>query len=363
MMILLFDTIDPRKLCLLILLSFFSYSIHAQQAGKELFNQDWEFQLGDFKLDEAQSLKENWRAVELPHDWSIEGPFSPEWASGTGFLPGGIGWYKKEFSIDDYNEEHKYAIYFDGVYKNSEVWINGEYLGKRPFGFIPFQYDLTPYLTKDNNTIFVKVDHENYADARYYTGSGIYRNVYLLTSNPIHFAQWGVFFHTPEIKESNAVAKLEIELEQQLQSQIDIDIKAVIKDSDGSTVAEKNQVISAKKGRDSQGKMDFNIPEPQLWSPDQPNLYTLEIELWAEDKLMDRWTEKVGIRDFHFDASEGFFLNGEPTLLKGVCIHHDAGALGAAVPKEVWRNRLATLKELGSNAIRMSHYPHQDYIY
>lgn len=352
-----------KILSLLAVIGLFTIESYAQQDGKALFNQDWKFQLGDFQLEEVQSLQEDWRTVELPHDWSIEGPFSPKWASGTGFLPGGIGWYKKDFSVDEYNEQLKYAIYFDGVYKNSEVWINGHYLGKRPYGFIPFQYDLTPYLEEANNTIIVKVDRENYADARYYTGSGIYRNVYLLTQNQVHFAQWGVGFNTPEINEKEATAHLDVEIAQGLQSDVDIDIRAVIKNSDGNKVSEKNQIVSVKMGSGTQTTMDLTIPDPKLWSPDQPNLYALEVELWADGKRMDRWTEKVGIRNFHFDASEGFFLNGEPTIMKGVCIHHDAGALGAAVPEEVWRNRLLTLKELGSNAIRMSHYPHQDYIY
>ncbi|MFD2033892.1 glycoside hydrolase family 2 protein [Belliella marina] len=337
--------------------------LSAQQQDKKIFNENWQFQLVDTDWEGVQSLENGWRQLDLPHDWSIEGPFSPEWASGTGFLPAGVAWYKKEFSIESYDKEKVYSIYFDGVYKNSEVWINGHYLGKRPFGFIPFQYDLTSFLKAGDNTIHVKVDHRNFADARYYTGSGIYRNVYLITSNQIHFAQWGVFFHTPEVNSSFAKAVVEIEVEQNQKPSSELRLKAIISDKDGKKVGESYQEFTAKKGKSDPLKLELTIPNPNLWSPDQPYLYTLAVELWEADSQLDSWKEKVGVRTFDFDANKGFTLNGESMLLKGVCIHHDAGGFGAAVPKEVWRNRLETLKKLGSNAIRMSHYPHQDYMY
>jgi len=361
--------IDPIKILIgafLVLLSFLCLGrseANAQQIGKILFNDNWEFQLGDFEFEKAKSLQEGWKSVALPHDWSIESPFSSEWASGTGFLPGGIGWYRKDFDIADFDKQLKYAVYFDGIYKNSEIWINGHYLGKRPNGFIPIQHDLTPFLKADNNRLIVKVDHQKFADARYYTGSGIYRNVYFIQSNPVHFAQWGVFFHTPEIHDNHALAQVNIEIEQHFQELTDLTVKAIIKNNIGEKVAEKSEIIQGKKGENNLSKLDFDIKNPHLWSTDDPYLYTLEVELWAKNQMMDQWTDRVGIRDFHFDSNKGFFLNGVPTLIKGVCIHHDAGALGAAVPEEVWRNRLQTLKDLGSNAIRMSHYPHQDYIY
>lgn len=361
--------IHPLKIhirAVLFLFTFFclgQVEANAQQAGKILFNDNWEFQLGDFGFEQAKSLQEGWKSVALPHDWSIESPFSSEWASGTGFLPGGIGWYRKDFDIADFDKELKYAVYFDGIYKNSEIWINGHYLGKRPNGFIPIQHDLTPFLKADNNRLIVKVDHQNFADARYYTGSGIYRNVYFIQSNPVHFAQWGVFFHTPEINTNKAVAQVDIEIAQHLQEKTDLTVKAIFKNRDGEKITENSKIIQGGEGPNHPSQLNFEVKNPHLWSTDDPYLYTLEVELWAGNKLMDHWTDRVGIRDFHFDPNKGFFLNGTSTLIKGVCIHHDAGALGAAVPEEVWRNRLQTLKDLGSNAIRMSHYPHQDYIY
>src|SRR5680860_1670786 len=150
-----------NSLLFLFILMVHPLIVEAQQAGKELFNDDWMFHKGDMSLEEVLGDEVNWKQVNVPHDWSIEGPFSPEWSSGTGFLPGGIGWYRKIFNISDYSESKRYAIYFDGIYKNSEVWINGQFLGKRPNGFIPFQYDLTPFLKTNNNTIIVKVDHSD----------------------------------------------------------------------------------------------------------------------------------------------------------------------------------------------------------
>ena len=338
-------------------------SLDAQQLGKAMFNEDWQFYKGDLNPDEATDATHEWRQVTLPHDWSIEGPFSEEWASGTGYLPGGIGRYKKEFNLPEGETGGRYAIYFDGVYKNSEIWINGNYLGKRPNGFIPFQYDLTPYLKATDNLIVVKVDHSDFADSRYYTGSGIYRNVYLIASKEHHFSQWGIFFKTPQVSEKMALAEIEIAFENHEGSNRDIQITANLKDQEGTTVATSQTDTQSIPGADNHATLSMEIDNPKRWSTDSPFLYELEVVLAVDGEQVDQWSEKVGIREFHFDPDLGFFLNGENMLIKGVCIHHDAGVLGAAVPKEVWKKRLETLKELGCNAIRMSHYPHQDYLY
>jgi len=337
--------------------------VEAQQAGKELFNDDWMFHKGDMSLDEAMGDDAGWKQVNVPHDWSIEGPFSPEWASGTGFLPGGIGWYQKIFNINDYKESKGYAIYFDGIYKNSEVWINGHFLGKRPNGFIPFQYDLTPFLKTNNNTIIVKVDHSDYGDSRFYTGSGIYRNVYMITLQEHHFSQWGVFFQTPEVSKEHAKAKVQVGFENHEGRSRVTQIQATLKEKGGKVVSTIETTLQSQPGKDNHTALNFEINHPELWSPGSPYLYDLIVGLSVDGEVLDVWEEKVGIRDFKFNADKGFSLNEENMLLKGVCLHHDAGALGAAVPKEVWAERLKTLKKLGANAIRMSHYPHQDYLY
>lgn len=353
------------SLLFLFVLMAHPFIIEAQQAGKELFNDDWMFHRGDMNLEEVMVIGDEvgWKQVSVPHDWSIEGPFSPQWASGTGFLPGGIGWYRKTFEISDYSESKRYAIYFDGIYKNSEVWINGQFLGKRPNGFISFQYDLTPYLKSDNNTIIVKVDHSDYADSRFYTGSGIYRNVYMIALQEHHFSQWGVFFQTPDVSKEQALAKIQIGFENHEGTSRVTQIRATLKEKEGKVVSTIETTLQSQPGKNNQAELNFEINQPELWSPDSPYLYDLMVSLSVDGKEMDVWEEKVGIRGFKFDADSGFSLNEENMLLKGVCIHHDAGALGAAVPMEVWAERLKTLKELGANAIRMSHYPHQDYLY
>ncbi|MGE5944773.1 MAG: glycoside hydrolase family 2 TIM barrel-domain containing protein [Flavobacteriales bacterium] len=339
----------------------FSFHLKAQQMGASSFNENWFFHLGDISLNEVND-NNIWKQVDVPHDWSVHEPFSKEWASGTGYLPGGIGWYKKTFDVENWNHQNEYAIYFDGIYKNSEVWLNGDYLGKRPNGFIPFQYDLTPYLKDKENVIIIKVDHTEFADSRFYTGSGLYRNVYFITQEKLHFSQWGVFFKTPKIESNLAVAEVEVAFENNEDENKNVQIKGFIKDDSGTVITQTDEILTSKTGKNNT-KLNFSIKTPKLWSPESPYLYHLTLQLWSDDKLLDEWNEKVGIRYFEFDPNKGFFLNGKNMLMKGVCIHHDAGALGAAVPKEVWKKRLETLKELGCNAIRMSHYPHQDYIY
>lgn len=328
-----------------------------------LFTDGWKFYKGDVPNGEKESLDDaSWRALDLPHDWSIEGPFSQEWASGTGFLPGGIGWYRKTFNNNNLPAGKKVFIYFDGVYKNSEVWLNGQLLGKRPNGYIPFQYELTPHMKKGKNTIAVKVDHSRFADSRWYPGSGIYRNVYLITKNPVHIAQWGTRFTTPTITPQSAAAEVTVSLSNTLSAAANVRVEAQMHSGNKLVASDKKNIaLAAKKSADT--KLSFNVATPKLWSVEQPNLYTLKVTVFKDGKKSDEYSEKVGFRTIRFDAAEGFFLNGVNTKLKGVCIHHDAGALGAAVPREVWKRRLEKLKEVGCNAIRMSHYPHQDYIY
>ncbi|MBE7170074.1 MAG: DUF4982 domain-containing protein [Williamsia sp.] len=328
-----------------------------------LFTDDWKFHKGDVPDGQTENFDDHdWRPVELPHDWSIEGPFSQQWASGTGFLPGGIGWYRKIFQINNPDPGKKIFIYFDGVYKNSEVWLNGHLLGRRPNGYIPFQYELTPYLQKGKNTFAVKVDHSKFADSRWYPGSGIYRNVYLITKDPVHIGLWGTRFVTPQVSEQNAAAEVTVSINNTLATPANIVVEARL--LQGTTVvasARKKTSLAGKATQDT--RLSFMVSQPLLWSVEQPNLYTLTTTVYQNGRKVDEYSEKAGIRSIRFDANTGFYLNGENMKLKGVCIHHDAGALGAAVPREVWQRRLVKLKEVGCNAIRMSHYPHQDYLY
>lgn len=354
------------SLSFLLIFSFFLFPCYAQVTRQRLlFNNDWKFHKGEVTDAQAVNFTDaSWQKINLPHDWSIEGPFSKEWASATAYLPAGIGWYRKTFSLPQNMKDQHVFIYFDGVYKNSEVWINGHFLGKRPNGFISFEYELTPYLDKKgNNTIAVKVDHSEFADSRWYTGSGINRNVYLIVVNPVHISQWGVAFTTPEITNDKALASVEVSLQNQSENGKQAVVKANLTNKEGKIVSKRQTKLNLPKDGVSKTSIILPVKDPQLWSVDRPNLYNLSIKVYVDGKETDNWSDQVGFRSFHFDPDKGFFLNGENIKIKGVCLHDDAGALGTAVPAEVWERRLIRLKEAGCNAIRMSHNPHAGYFY
>jgi beta-galactosidase len=325
-----------------------------------LFNDGWGFHKGDIA---GEPTAATWQAVQLPHDWSIEGPFSEDWASATGYLPGGIGWYKKTFSTNKTWAGQQVYICFDGVYKNSEVWLNGHLLGKRPNGFIPFQYDLSPYLNfKGANTLTVKVDHTEFADSRWYTGSGIYRNVYLMVKNPVHIGLWDIAFTTPQVSASKASINVKARVTNSQHSTANVNVKVNLLDAAGKVVATSQKQLAANSGK-SDVSFNSQLATPHLWSPEHPYLYKLQVLVLRNGKVIDEVSQQVGIRSIRFDKDNGFFLNEQSTKLKGVCIHDDAGALGVAVPQEVWVRRLKILKEGGVNALRLSHNPHADYLY
>lgn len=335
------------------------------QRQQILFNADWKFHLGDVPGGEQlRADDQRWRTLDLPHDWSIEGPYSEQWASATAFLPGGIGWYRKTFALPAGYQGKKVFVYFDGVYQNSEVWLNGHSLGKRPSGFASFQYELTPYLNATGpNVLAVKADHHEAADSRWYTGSGIYRNVYLLATAPVHIRPWGVAFTTPQVSPEAATGQVSVSFTNASVSPVAVTVTSTLLDARGRTVATARQTVPAKSGVDATASLTLAIKRPALWSVDHPNLYQLRTTLAVAGRPVDEVSEEVGVRSIRFDASQGFFLNGEQMKLKGLCIHDDAGALGVAVPPEVWERRLQKLKEGGCNSLRMSHNPHADYLY
>lgn len=353
-----------KNLLILLCSVCLSVSLTAQLISQPvLFTDGWKFHKGNVDQGEQANFDDGtWRSVDLPHDWSIEGPFSQEWASGTGYLPGGIGWYRKTFNLDKLGANEKAFIYFDGVYMNSEVWLNGQYLGKRPNGYTPFMYEITPHLKKDKNLMAVKVDHSKFADSRWYPGSGIYRNVYLIIKKPVYIPVWGISFTTPEVSQQNALAMVRVSVQNSLPAPARTTVESKL--SLGSkVVATSKKEITITANEVQEASMSLRVGQPKLWSVEQPQLYTLTVTTYQDGKKTDEQRQQVGFRTIRFDANKGFFLNSKNMKLKGVCIHHDAGALGAAVPREVWLRRLLKLKEIGCNSIRMSHYPHQDYIY
>lgn len=330
-----------------------------------MFNDNWKFYKGDVSNADQISFDDSgWRTVDLPHDWSIEGPFDEQWASSTAYLPAGVGWYRKTFELNNNLRSKNIFLYFDGVYKNSEVWINGHYLGKRPNGFIPFQYEITSFLNKTGkNIVAVKVDHSQFADSRWYTGSGIYRNVYLIATEPVHIDLWGVYFTSPQVSSQNATASVTVSVINQTISNTPVLVEAQLINAKGKKVTSQGQQVMVGSNSKAVAKLSFIVSHPLLWSTEHPNLYKLVVKLKVNGRESDNISQRVGFRSIKFDKDRGFFLNGQNMKIKGVCIHDDAGALGVAVPEEVWQRRLKLLKEAGCNSLRMSHNPHADYLY
>jgi beta-galactosidase len=332
-----------------------------QETGRVIdnFNFGWKFSKGD--IPDASHINYSdvsWQDTDLPHDWSIEGPFDKKWASGTGYLPGGIGWYRKTFDIPENVRGKKVFIYFDGVYDNSEVWINEHHLGKRPNGYISFQYDLTPYLKYgDRNVIAVKVDHSLFADSRWYTGSGIYRDVRLITTSPVYIKLWGVFITTPVISEQKAILSIDVTLVNELDENVDLVLENKLVYGE-DVIKRTEQTVSVEAGQELSAEQRMELDNPRLWDVDKPDLYKVLTTIKKDGKCIDDMTTVTGIRSIRFDADQGFFLNGRNIKLKGVCLHHDAGCLGAAVPRKVLERRMDLLKEMGCNAIRTSHNPY-----
>lgn len=342
---------------------FFLSVIHAQTNSRivENFCKDWKFHLGDIANGNDPSLNdENWRQLNLPHDWSIEGEFSKDNPAtpGGGALPGGIGWYRKTFFVSENDKEKLFFIDFDGIYRNSEVWINGIYLGKRPYGYSSFRYELTPYIKfGEKNIIAVKVDNSLQPNSRWYSGSGIYRNVWLIKTNKVFVDHWGTYITTPEVNENFAKVSLQIKVKNKLNEEVSIKVKTIFYEDEKNI---KSEIVSEKKlnaNSDDGLNQITEIKNPKLWSVEQPNLYKAVTIIELNGKEYDYYETIFGIRTFEFYPEKGFFLNGKHVKIKGVCNHHDLGCLGAAINERALERQLEILKEMGVNAIRTSHNP------
>ncbi|MGB9458636.1 MAG: glycoside hydrolase family 2 TIM barrel-domain containing protein [Bryobacteraceae bacterium] len=328
---------------------------------RDSFDFGWKFFKGDATGAEQPGFSDaNWRNLNLPHDWSIEGPFSLSEPSGGagGYAPTGIGWYRKHFRLPPAYQNRKVSVEFDGVYEDSEVWINGNYLGKRPYGYISFAYDLTPHLdAAGDNVIAVKVDNSRQSNSRWYSGSGIYRHTWLAAVNPVHVALWGTFVMTPRVSKEAAALRVETRVRNETSAAAVCTLATAVVDREGKVVraAEASQQIGAN------GEYKFvqeeQVDQPNLWSVTEPYLYTLRSTVRTGDRVVDEYETPFGIRQALFDADRGFLLNGEHVKLNGVCLHHDAGSVGSAVPEPVWKRRFEILRAMGVNAIRTSHNP------
>lgn len=351
-------------ICLMIGLVFCN-KMKAGARERLSFNEDWTFHLGE--VPDASSLDfddSQWRRLHLPHDWAIEGDFSKHNPSGTGggALPGGIGWYRKSFVADAKEKGKHFYIDFDGVYMNAEVFVNGVSLGKRPYGYISFRYELTPYIIWNRkNVIAVRVDNAEQPNSRWYSGCGIYRNVWLTKVNLLHIAQWGTYVTAKEVSEHRATLRVCTKIQQEKDAYTSSATKATLVttvwDANGQKVGEASSEVEIEAGAMPEVEQEIEIQNPIRWSVEHPYLYKVKSEIRRNGKLVDEDETLTGIRSFRFDARKGFFLNGEPVKIKGVCLHHDLGCLGAAVNVRALERQLEILKGMGCNGIRCSHNP------
>jgi beta-galactosidase len=351
----------------LLLISFLTTDLYCQVNFLKpvKINDNWKFQKGDFKNAAAPDFDDTkWRTLDLPHDWSVEGALNQSLASATGYLPGGIAWYRKKLNIPLNQKDKKVYIYFEGIYRNGEVFINGVSLGMRLNGYISFQYDLTPHLRFGaENTLAVRVDHSKSADSRWYTGSGIYRNVYLIEKNPLHLDLWGVYYTTKSLNDKKSLVHIQTTVKNTTDRQGSLTIVHELFDKGMKSIAKSSGKLMVMAGKAAVANQDMTVSQPHLWSVDAPYLYQLITSVYQNGKLIDQSAENVGIRTLGFDSNKGFSLNGISMKVKGVCMHHDAGCLGSAVPVEVLERRLITLKSIGCNAIRGSHNPQSPELY
>ena len=320
----------------------------------------WKFLQADAPGAEQERFNDaGWRTLNLPHDWSIEGEFredAPAKGSG-GYLPAGIGWYRRHVALARPVGDRRFWVVFDGVYMNSDVWINGHFLGRHPYGYTSFFYDLTPFLQQGENVIAVRVDNASQTNCRWYSGSGIYRHVWLNIASPIHVAQWGTYVTTPAADSTSATVDVRTFVQNDRGKESSLVLRAVLTDPTGKDVADVATPFTAESPGITEADQSLTVSSPSLWSTATPSLYTLHSLIMDGTDTLDTHATRIGIRSIRYDNDGGFFLNGEHLKMKGVCLHQDAGCLGAAVPVQAWIRRLALLKAMGCNAIRTSHNP------
>ncbi|MEO1053484.1 MAG: glycoside hydrolase family 2 TIM barrel-domain containing protein [Bacteroidota bacterium] len=324
------------------------------------FDTSWRFHLGESDSAHFKEFNgENWRKLNVPHDWSIEGEYNQENPSGSlgGYLPTGIGWYRKTFAWDPLWKDKQVFIQFDGVYMNSEVWINGHYLGKRPYGYVPFQYNLTPHLNAGDNVLSVKVDNSLQPNSRWYTGSGIYRHVWLAVKDQVAFAHNSTFITTTEVNSEQAMVNAAYEIANSTDRKKRINVVSEILDAKGKIINTTQKAIEVNEFDTARVALDISLPSPLLWSPEHPNLYRLQSHILIDGDKVETEVKTFGVRTIRFDSETGFWLNDENIKVKGVNNHQDAGPVGVAVPEDVLLRRLLLLKEMGANAIRTAHHP------
>ena len=326
------------------------------------FDSQWRFLIGDPDSAHLPDFNDSdWRTLDLPHDWSIEGAFSQDApTAGTGaYLPTGIGWYRKHFILPAGASRKRVSLQFDGVYQRSEVWINGKSIGMRPYGFSSFSYDITRYLNAAGkpNHVAVRADNSLQPNCRWYTGSGIYRHTWLFTTDPVHIAEWGTFVRASSISQESADVEVTTRVLNEGERDAACDLSIEILDPSGKVVQQDSVSHLIQQGSETTFSRLLKVASPSIWSIDTPSLYSVRCSLRSRGLELDQETTTFGIREINFDADNGFLLNGQHVKLNGVCIHGDGGSVGTAVPERVWERRLELLQQMGCNAIRLSHNP------
>lgn len=324
---------------------------------KYKFNQDWKFKQGDIVDAETVDFKDSkWRKLDLPHDWAIEGPFTREAYFGGGYLPyPGVGWYRKTFRID--KPDKNLRIQFDGVMRDAKVWLNGKYVGEWPYGYSSFSFDLTEYIEHgEENVLAVRVENEDFS-SRWYPGSGIYRNVWLTITDPVHVEHWGTFVTTPQVTNEKATVNLKTWVLNNSNESSMVRLETSIIDSTGKKVSSVENRNKVERGDRYKFNQNLTVENPQRWDIKSPNIYKAVSEVYIGKEVVDRYVTTFGIRTFRFDPEQGFFLNGRNIKIKGVNLHSDYGPLGIAVHKRSIKRQLEIMKDMGVNAIRTAHNP------
>lgn len=333
------------------------------------FNDNWKFYLAGTKAGDSIFIEPDnahqagyddrtWRLVDLPHDWSIEQEYSNDHSPRNAWLPGGIGWYRKDFKLKPEDKGKYIEIQFDAIYRHAEIWVNGEYVGVQYDGYTSFYFDITPFVQFEGpNTIAVRVDNSIQPNCRWYTGSGIHRNAWIRKTDPVHVQNWGTAITTPEVGTTEAKVLVRTSIENTHPVRRACTLETRIFDTGGREVSNRESDIGIDGKHSVDVDQTFTVLSPKPWSVNTPALYTAVSLVKVDGKVVDKYKSRFGIREVKFDAETGFYLNGENMKLKGVNLHSDAAVLGSAIPVEVWRHRLLKLKKTGTNAIRTAHNP------
>ncbi|MGE5859526.1 MAG: glycoside hydrolase family 2 TIM barrel-domain containing protein [Ignavibacteria bacterium] len=355
-------SLKPLSISIILLIGC-SMNIKAQEniQRKQFFDYNWKFFLGDSPSASALDFDDKtWRNLDLPHDWSIEGKLDPKNPMGGagGYFPAGVGWYRKSFIVPSAWKDKNVSIYFEGIYMNAEVFINGKSLGVHPYGYTSFSIDLTPYLDfNKENILSVKVDNSKQINCRWYSGSGIYRHVWMIVTNPIHIANWGVGITTPEVSHEKAAVYIKTLLRNETDLTQNIILKTQLVGVNTDIAGDNQLGVELSANSEKEINQIITVSNPLLWAPETPHLYQAKVQVLKDDKIIDFTRTPFGIRSIKFSVENGFELNGKTVKINGGCVHHDNGCLGAAALNRAEERRVELLKSAGFNAIRTSHNP------